>query len=453
MRKCLLIISFLITLSTYSIAQSSPIDSLKNLLGKEQPDTGRVILLCALSNLYSNYIPDTALALVQQGLSLSRKSGFVKGEALCLDMTGIIFSQTGDYPKALELEFQALKQAERLDEEGLLSRFNSNIGVVYSLMNDEKQAIIYEEKGLEIAACNQELLQITTSLLDIGDSYEKLNVLDSARYFTNRGYEMALQIKDPDLTGDALNNLGNIYAKMHQFSLAMDYYRADFSYLKTARDDDSFCETYLGMARIFQQLGIMDSCLFYAKLSRSTARRSGFTGPEMDACNFLTGRYKELHNIDSAFFYLSAAISAKDSLFSEEKSKTVHNMTFQENIRQQDIAEQKKRDQDNARKNLQRAGIAVFIPAFFLFVLLLSRTKIKSRTVEFLGIVGLLLFFEFITDLIYPYISNWTNESPIWETLIFVILAACLEPISFKLEHWIKKRLLHQRGKALPNIH
>src|SRR5580704_10101087 len=170
MRKCLLIISFLITLSTYSIAQSSPIDSLKNLLGKEQPDTGRVILLCALSNLYSNYIPDTALALVQQGLSLSRKSGFVKGEALCLDMTGIIFSQTGDYPKALELEFQALKQAERLDEEGLLSRFNSNIGVVYSLMNDEKQAIIYEEKGLEIAACNQELLQITTSLLDIGDS-------------------------------------------------------------------------------------------------------------------------------------------------------------------------------------------------------------------------------------------------------------------------------------------
>jgi len=119
-------------------------------------------------------------------------------------------------------------------------------------------------------------------------------------------------------------------------------------------------------------------------------------------------------------------------------------MTFQENVRQQEIAEQKKEDEEESKRNIQRGGIAVFIPLFFLFVLLLSRTKVKSRTVEFLAIVGLLLFFEFITDLLYPLISNWTNESPVWETLIFVIIAASLEPVSYRLEHWIKGKLVHK---------
>jgi len=124
-------------------------------------------------------------------------------------------------------------------------------------------------------------------------------------------------------------------------------------------------------------------------------------------------------------------------------------MTFQENIRQQEIAEQKKKDAEESKRNVQRGGIAVFIPIFFLFVLLLSRTKVKSRTVEFLAIVGLLLFFEFITDLLYPYISNFTNESPIWETLIFVIIAACLEPLSYRLEHWIKSKLVRKHVQSL----
>jgi hypothetical protein len=56
----------------------------------------------------------------------------------------------------------------------------------------------------------------------------------------------------------------------------------------------------------------------------------------------------------------------------------------------------------------------------------------------------LLLFFEFITDLIYPYVSQLTNENPIWEMLVLVVLTALLEPLNFKLEHWVKGHLVHK---------
>ena len=104
----------------------------------------------------------------------------------------------------------------------------------------------------------------------------------------------------------------------------------------------------------------------------------------------------------------------------------------------------KKKTEEEAERNLQLTAIAVFIPVFFLGVLLLSRTKVRPRVVEFLGVLGLLLFFEFITDLIYPYVSKLTNENPIWEMLFLVSLAALLEPLNFKLEHWVKGYLVHK---------
>jgi hypothetical protein len=95
-------------------------------------------------------------------------------------------------------------------------------------------------------------------------------------------------------------------------------------------------------------------------------------------------------------------------------------------------------------RNLQLIAIAIFIPVFFLFVLFLGRIKVKARLVEFLAIVDLLLFFEFITDLVFPYISDWTNDRPIGEMLILVLIAAVLEPLNFGIENWVKKHLVEK---------
>lgn len=120
----------------------------------------------------------------------------------------------------------------------------------------------------------------------------------------------------------------------------------------------------------------------------------------------------------------------------------MENLTFDENNRQQELLDEKKKDKEASVRNLQLIAIAIFIPVFFLFVLFLGRIKVKTRLVEFLAIVDLLLFFEFITDLIYPYISDFTNDRPVWEMLILVLIASLLEPLNFTIEHWIKKHLV-----------
>jgi hypothetical protein len=96
----------------------------------------------------------------------------------------------------------------------------------------------------------------------------------------------------------------------------MDKYRASLTLYIQEEDDEGLCESYLGMAKVFQKGGNTDWSLYYAKVSLATGKKAGFISRVMNASNFLTGYYTPIRNIDSAFVYQSATIAAKDSLFS-----------------------------------------------------------------------------------------------------------------------------------------
>lgn len=427
-----------------SHAQTRFIDSLRHALKSEMRDSARCILLYILSQNYANSNPDSAMIIGQQGLALSKHIHFTKGEILCLSEMGTIYANIGNNAKGLELLLQALKKSENVNDQQLTGSVLLAIGSFYADQDESRKSLEYLLKARNnYAALHDEYSQ---SICDgnIGDCYEKLNLLDSARIFTERGYDYSVKIKDSYLTGMTLNNLGNIYSKMQQPTVALANYRLGLPDLLINAIYDGVCETTLGMAKLFQQLNQTDSSLYYARISYATAKKGGFIKYALLAGTFLADFYKQHHEVDSAYVYLSAMITVKDSAFSQEKLKQMQSLSFDETIRQQDIAAQKKMAEENHIRNLQLLAIGIFIPIFFIIVLLLSRTKVKARVVEFLGILSLLLFFEFITDLIYPYVSNLTNDSAIWEMLILVVVAALLEPLNYRMEHWVKERLVHK---------
>jgi tetratricopeptide (TPR) repeat protein len=291
-------------------AQTRNIDSLKQALQTEQRDTSRVTLLNTLSLAYVYSRPDTALLLAQQGLLLAKKTGFAKEEVRSLDLIAAVFGITGNYPKALQLQLEALKKAEAIGEEKLAAIVLANIGNTYAYLGDDLLAVGYTKKSLAIWESIHHQSNILNSLLNLGDSYEKLNRLDSALSYTNRTYALAVQQKNAGLTGAALNNLGNIYSKLGQEAVAMQNYRLGIPYLMEEENDDALCEAYLGMAALFQKQGSLDSSLHYAKLSLATGQKGGFIEWVMKASQFLTNYYTALQNVDSAFVYQSATIAA-----------------------------------------------------------------------------------------------------------------------------------------------
>ena len=148
-----------------------------------------------------------------------------------------------------------------------------------------------------------------------------------------------------------------------------------------------------------------------------------------------------------AYYYFKLATVTKDSLFNKEKAQHLQNLVLNEQQRQQDIEALKAKAIEERRSNLQMTGIALFILIFIAVVLLLSRQKVKPGIFEFMGLLSVLLLFEFIALFIHPFIVELTNHSPVFMLMILVAIAAVLVPMHHKATDWVKKRLIKKREK------
>jgi hypothetical protein len=103
---------------------------------------------------------------------------------------------------------------------------------------------------------------------------------------------------------------------------------------------------------------------------------------------------------------------------------------------------------EERKRNLQFVSIGVGLISFVVLFLLLSQSIIvRSGFVRFLGLVGLILVFEFLNLLTHPFIGHITHHSPFWTFLIMVCMAALLVPLHHKLENWITHRLVEKNKR------
>ncbi|MBO9660564.1 MAG: hypothetical protein J7527_17210 [Chitinophagaceae bacterium] len=246
-----------------------------------------------------------------------------------------------------------------------------------------------------------------------------------------------------------LGNFGNIYAKLGQPDIAIGYYRSAMPYFLERQSWTVLAELALGLAKVFETKGMTDSVKHYSAVALAAAKNSGISDDLLAVNSFLAGYYKKRGIADSAYLYLNATIEAKDSLFSEEKSRQIQSLGFEESIRQEKIAARQKEQELERQTNLQYAIIAIGVICFAVVFLLLSRTVIvNEKWIRFLGILGLLLVFEFINLFLHPFIGDITHHSPILMLAFMVVIASLLIPVHHRLEHWIKTKMT-AKNKAI----
>ena len=439
----------LIICYSYGNAQTNVKDSLKNELQKEMDDTSRVLLLADLSFEYLESKPDSTMTLALDALSLSRQIGFVKGEAVSFNRVGSAYVVLGNYPKALEVFFQAKKLNEKIKNQNGIQRNLNNIGFLYQQQQDFRQALEYYFKARDLAVKINYKRGVAIAYSNIGESYFGLKAFDSARLYSQQSNDVSAAINYHRITGVSYTSLGDISSERNQNTLALEYYRLSIPYLKKAEHDRGLSKVFLGLAKVFEKTGQKDSAIFYANQAVTTAREKKFTKELMDASSLLSSFYKNRRNADSAFFYLEVAKVANDSLFNQQKNKQLQSLALDEKLRQQEIAAAELKAEEKRKTNLQYATIAIGLITFIILFLLLSHTVIANqKVINFLSVIALLIVFEFINLFIHPYLSHVTNDSPFLMLLVLVIIAGLLVPAHHRMEKWITQKL-SEKNKRL----
>jgi tetratricopeptide (TPR) repeat protein len=441
----------LLVISVLAEAQNRMLDSLYNQLNKEKTDSGRVIQMNEIARVYAQFDPAKGVILAKEALAMAQKIQFFNGESKALGFLANSYNNTGNYNKAMEIFLKQLSVLEKQNDPRKLAAVLMNIAIVYTQQSDYPKALLYYLQSDSIIRVHKVTSLEKNILVNLGDIYDRLNKIDSALYYYTQSYNRALKDTSAEFLGASLIGLGNCYVKKQNNKEGLLHYQQSLGYLKTASDDDLYCEALYDIAKVFNDQKQKDSSLHYIHTMMGMAQKANFQSRMMDATSFLASYYKKYRNSDSALFYLEGLTVLKDSMNSRDKIKDFQQKSFAEEVRQAELAEQKKKEEAERYQQLQLLIIGLFIPAFFLLTLLLSRRKIHIRAIRVLGIVSLLLLFEYLTLLLHPFVVELTHHTPIFELLIFVSIAAILIPGHHRIEALLIERLTFQHRHADPD--
>ena len=311
------------------------LDSLRQLLRLPQTDYNRVLLLCQVSDQLWTQRTDSAAVYAQQALALARRVGYRHGEGEALNRLGAALRES-NLARSLELFQQSLRIARATRDQALTAQNLRSIGIIYVYLRDRHQALRYYFQALKIGEQLHDERRVVIELSNIGLAYDVFGQLDSAQLYQARALGLARRLHTP--TNYILYGLGNAARRRGEVAQARTYYHQSITESKKVGHLRSLNFAYVGLAELYQQIGRLDSSIYYARLGCQAGRTNGFLRGVLNASTLLTKDFKRRGLPDSALKYQSLVLVMKDTLFGQEKVMRLQNLNYREQQRAQRAA-------------------------------------------------------------------------------------------------------------------
>jgi len=426
-----------------SIAQTPNINSILHQLPLEKNDSARFYLAySALTESETNPVDDMGNAEII--LEYGRKNNDKLCQVLGLTCLGYDYMAFGNTTKGLKYSLETKKIADQLTDNRLRSMANLVMALNYTALGDYSKAKSY---CLEADDMSRKIEpNVFTIIINetLGGIYLATDKIDSALTYTQRAYELSMSTGIKYYLCDIYQQLGSIQAKLNNPGLSLSYFNLSFQEAATIHSPKYMSLAYNSFAKYHLKENRKDSAIYFARLSIAAVQNTPFSTMSIMPSKMLLDIYSG-NNVDSAFKYSEIYRVANDSLFNFKKIQEVQLMTFEEDARQKETLYQKEKEEESRKENIQYVLIALGILGLLTLYLLLSRSIItNTKMIEYLGVIALLIVFEFLNLLLHPFLEKATHHSPILMLLSLVCLAALLVPLHHKIEHWATHKLVEK---------
>ena len=425
-------------------AKSPGIDSIINLLRLEKRENQKIDIIYSATGVIGESDPMEGFTIARRLLQYSRAEKDFITETYAKSYLGKMYGVSGNLQKGLENALVGKQMAEKTKNEKLIAITSSLLGLIYkTLSNYPKSIACYlaaEESGIK---ANYPQAQIW-AYQSLSELYLAMNQNDSALLYAQRDYELSHRIKYHDFLTYTYINLGAIQSKMGNTSIASNI--LDMAIQQGIKSGSPRQLTYAltAKAEYFYNRGQTDSVIVYAKKAILSVEKTAFKNYIIKPAQLLLNSYKET-NVDSAFKYSELFRTTSETVFNKQSALQTQMLTFEDELHQRRIAEEKLKAEQNRRLNIQYFLLALGIIAFVIILLLISRRIITNpKWVGYLGILALLLVFEFLNLLLHPFLERITHHSPFLMLLGLVCIGAFLVPLHHKAEVWAINKLVEK---------
>lgn len=447
MKKIIVLFCFVAVIQT-AFAQKPNVDSILQKVAVEKDEDKKVDLLVSLVSSEINNDPQWGIETGLKLLNQSKKDNNYIEQSVAYSFLGQGYRLLGNNIKALDYHFKGIALAEKSGNLSIRAFAENQAAHIYRDRQEYDKAIsLYLSATAHADKGKNEKIK-GWGPLNLGATYLATNNLDSSLMYSQRCYENAVRLKATSNLTFLFTNLGGVQSKLGNAPLAVSYFNMAINQSLGTSNIRYLNLAYTGLAEHFHRFNQTDSSIFYAKKAIAVVKNTSFFYLSSKPAQLLTAIYEKT-NCDSTLKYAKVYKTAADSLNSSKANQQIQLMTFEEDLRQQEVAAEKLKEEQQRKQNIQYALIALGILTFIILFLALSRRHItNTKLIQFLGVVALLLVFEFLNLLLHPFLERITHHSPVLMLLALVCIAALLIPLHHKLEKWATHKLV-EKNKAI----
>mgnify|MGYP006285607479 CR=1 FL=1 len=258
--------------------------------------------------------PDSAIDIYKKASELSSLAGDILRQGKAHNYMGIVFSDIGDYNRALRQNEFAIDLFEQVGYQTGIAACKINIGNIKMYFGEYDEAVSLYYEGLASYEKIKDTTRLLLSLNNIGTLFYENDYLDEAINYYSRAIKLARFIPDKTILADAHLNLANTLrlkgdtdGYLHHLDSAIIHSESlNYSYGRVL--------IYLTLSEYYIEINKPDSALSFSRKLLKNAKEYGNPYNIAEAYNRFGIALMENNKIDSAglFFHKAAEISQKN---------------------------------------------------------------------------------------------------------------------------------------------
>jgi len=256
-----------------------------------------------------------------------------KGNLGAYNSLGLIYTDKGEWNKAIEFYNNALKGLEKIGDvedpfrKHGMGQTYGNLGNVYRLKCEWDKAIEFHNKTLEIKEKVGDEHGMAYTFNDLGLVYKDKGEWDKAIEFYNKSLKIKQKIGDEHGMARTFNNLGLVYKDKGEWDKAIEFYNKALKGLEKIGDEHGMARTFNNLAGVHCLKGEWNKAdEFYENSLRIKER----FGDEYGMSQSLTGLglvYQDKGEWDKAIEFYNKSLKIKQKIGDEHgMAQTFNNL-------------------------------------------------------------------------------------------------------------------------------
>jgi len=235
-------------------------------------ERNKISVLCDIASTYSMYGNlDKALELYNAALEAAERIGYLRIQGSILHNIGVTYLfREPDFSKA-QTYFE--KSANILHITGNVASELSalrNLGIIFNETGNCKRAIEIHRKTLKMAREIKDKNTEAFSLLSLGIDFLDLGYFRKALKLLTKALSLSEKINMPYLKAVVLAQIGTVYYSIGEFNLSESYFLKSLEIFESLKLNKNIAEVYVSLAFMFLDSGDLDkaeyACNKLAKL-------------------------------------------------------------------------------------------------------------------------------------------------------------------------------------------